>query len=60
MHRRRALVIFVNSVVALVSAIRLDVHVQAIPIISGGVDPVNAFLANVPPMPRRSTRSSPR
>jgi len=45
----------VNAVVALVSAIRLDVHVQAIPIISGGVDPVNAFLANVPPMPAGGT-----
>ncbi len=45
----------VNSVVALVSAIRLDVHVQAIPVLSGGVDPVNAFLANVPPMPGGGT-----
>jgi hypothetical protein len=45
----------VNAVVALVSSIRLDVHVQAIPIISAGVDPVNAFLANVPPMPAGGT-----
>lgn len=45
----------VNAVVALVNAIRLDVHVQAIPVISGGVDPVNAFLANVPPMPGGGT-----
>ncbi len=45
----------VNAVVALVSAIRLDVHVQAIPVISGGVDPVDAFLANVPPMPGGGT-----
>jgi len=45
----------VNAVVALISAIRLDVHVQAIPIISGGVDPVNAFLANVPPVPTGGT-----
>jgi hypothetical protein len=45
----------VNAVVALVDAIRFDVHVRATPVIEGGVDPVDAFLANVLPMPAGGT-----
>ncbi len=45
----------VDAVVALVNAIKLDVHVKAKPVLSGGVDPVDAFLSNVLPMPAGGT-----
>ncbi len=45
----------VNAVVAMVDAIKFDVHVRATPIVEAGVDPVDAFLANVLPMPAGGT-----
>lgn len=45
----------VNAVYALLDSIRFDVHVQASPVIVGGVDPVDAFLANMLPMPAGGT-----
>lgn len=45
----------VDSVVALVNSLKFDVHVKATPVIAGGVDPVDAFLTNVLPMPAGGT-----
>ncbi|MBK7401626.1 MAG: hypothetical protein IPJ34_36580 [Myxococcales bacterium] len=45
----------VNSVVALLDAIKFDVYVQAIPTPSGGVDPVDAFMQSVLPLPAGGT-----
>ncbi len=44
-----------NGIVALLKSIRYDVHVQATPVLSGGVDPVDAFMTNVLPMPGGGT-----
>ncbi|MGZ3418054.1 MAG: hypothetical protein ACXVEF_13920 [Polyangiales bacterium] len=45
----------VSAVVALVNALKFDVHVEAKPVISGGVDPVDAFMTNVLPMTAGAT-----
>jgi hypothetical protein len=45
----------VTSVVALLNAIKFDVHVEAIPVMSGTVDPVDAFMKSALPMPAGGT-----
>jgi len=45
----------VTSVLALLDAIKFDVHVEAIPVVSAGVDPVSSFMKSVLPMPAGGT-----
>ena len=47
--------IVTNGILALLQSVKYDVHVEAIPVLVGSIDPVNAFMKSALPMPGGGT-----